>query len=234
MEKLNLLENVSLNFDEIRVFDNFSLSVPKEKITCILGPSGCGKTSILNMLAGLLNPAAGKVNVGKEKIGYIFQEDRLLPWETVYDNIRLVRGEENCDEILQILYSLEMLDFKDKYPSQLSGGMLKRVSLARGFYFEPSLMLMDESFKSLDYDLRLEQVKYLTKFWRKNKNTIIFVTHDIDEAVLLGHNIVILSGRITKIIDTYSLNSELEQRKLYDDEHIKLRNKIIKIIEQNH
>ena len=227
-QKALLLDGVDLRFDDVQVFDQFSLAVPKGKITTIVGPSGCGKTSLLNLLAELLPADQGTVNTEDETVGYIFQEDRLLPWETVYQNVRLVRPEENHEEIMTILRALELDGFAHKYPKQLSGGMRQRCSIARGFYYHSSLLLMDEPFKSLDYDLRLNLVKYLAGLWQANGNTIIFVTHDIDEALLLGHQILVLSRRPSKIAASYERQSLLEGRSVSDGEHMDLRREIIK------
>lgn len=201
--------------------------MPENKITCIVGPSGCGKTSILNILAGIIKLYEGISNTESNRISYIFQEDRLLPWETLYQNIRLVREEEDKEEIINLLEALELIDFKDKYPHQLSGGMRQRCSIARGFYYNSDLLLMDEPFKSLDYDLKLNLLNYLGGLWVKNKKTIIFVTHDIDEALLLGHEIVVLSKRPTVILDTYLIDTKLGNRDVNQKQHIIIRNKII-------
>lgn len=230
MEFIQLMEQIELCYEEVDVFKNFDLSVPKGQITSIIGPSGCGKTSLLNILADFVYPKAGRVMVEHEKIGYIFQEDRLLPWETVYNNIGLVREEEDQGHLLEILEALELLSFKDKYPSQLSGGMRQRCAVGRGFYYDSSLLLMDEPFKSLDYDLRLNMVKYFGKLWQQERNTVLFVTHDIDEALLLGHHIMVLSKRPTKTLKTYNITRPLEQRKISHKEHVAIRSEIIDLL----
>jgi len=226
-ESIELLKDVHLNYDEIEVLKGFTLEIPYKKITCIVGPSGCGKTSILNILAGLEENYSGVCHTESEKIGYIFQEDRLLPWETVYKNIQIVGKEENKEEINELLKTLGLKDFKDKYPDQLSGGMRQRCAIARGFYYHSTLLLMDEPFKSLDYDLRLNLVKYLSFIWKMKKNTIVFVTHDIDEALLLGHQILVLSERPSKIAKRINLLTPHEKRSIMDEEHVHLRGQII-------
>lgn len=227
---IRVLDQVSLNYDEIEVFSDLSLDILKNKITCIVGPSGCGKTSLLNMLSGLLKPGKGHVKTDGERVGYIFQEDRLLPWETVYQNIKLVDKNENKEEILELLKALELADFKDKYPHQLSGGMKQRVSIARGFYYQSSLLLMDEPFKSLDYDLRVNLINYLARLWEQKNNTIVFVTHDLDEALLLGHQVVVLSSRPTTISECFTIQSELGIREINEQNHLEVRDKIIQLM----
>ncbi len=227
-QKALLLDEVDLHYDDIQVFDQFSLEVPKGKITTIVGPSGCGKTSLLNLLAELVPVGKGTVHTEDETVGYIFQEDRLLPWATVYQNVRLVRPEENHDEVMAILTALELDGFAHKYPEQLSGGMRQRCSIARGFYYHSTLLLMDEPFKSLDYDLRLNLVNYLGRLWKANGNTIIFVTHDIDEALLLGHQILVLSRRPSRVAASYERTASLDGRNVSDSEHIDFRREIVK------
>jgi NitT/TauT family transport system ATP-binding protein len=223
-----ILSNVELKFDDVWVFKDFSLAVKAGKINCIVGPSGCGKTSILNLLSGLLKPYRGQLNTADERVAYIFQEDRLLPWETVYDNVRLVKEEDDEGAIMALLKALDIDGFAHKYPHQLSGGMRQRCSIARGFYFQGSLLLMDEPFKSLDYDLRLNLVGYLGELWKKDPHTIIFVTHDIDEALLLGHQVLVLSKRPTAVVETIQLHSDLKNRHVSTTEHIYARSKIIR------
>lgn len=227
---MNLLNDITLMYDDVKVFEHLSLDIKKNKITCIVGPSGCGKTSLLNILSGLLLPASGQVNTTNEKVGYIFQEDRLLPWETVYENIRLVNERENKHEIIELLKALELEGFMNKYPHQLSGGMKQRVSIARGFYYHSSLLLMDEPFKSLDYDLRVHLISYLGRLWKDTNNTIVFVTHDLDEALLLGHEVIVLSSRPTSVLNRFSLTTELESRWITQDEHVKIRDQIIELM----
>ncbi len=226
---IKLLENIYLDYDDVKVFENFNLSIPEQKITCIIGPSGSGKTSILNILSGLITDYKGKVHLSDD-FSYIFQESRLIPFLTVYDNIKIVRKEENKEEILSILKDLGLLGFEYKYPDELSGGMKQRVSIARGFYYNSSILLMDEPFKSLDYDLRLNLINYLKYIYSKNKKTIIFITHDIDEAILLGHHIMVLSNRPTVIKKEFVVESDILKRRVLDKEHISLRSQIIDML----
>ncbi len=162
-----------------------------------------------------------------DDLGYIFQESRLLPWDSVYKNIRLVRKEEDKAEIMSILKDVGLEGFENKLPSELSGGMKQRVSIARGFYYDSSVLLMDEPFKSLDYDLRINLIEYLKKLYSKNEKTILFITHDIDEALLLGHEVVVLSNRPTMVKKRYIPKSDIFGRTVSDAEHVKIRGQII-------
>lgn len=226
-KNLTLLEQVTLSFEDVQVYKNLTLTVPQGAITTIVGPSGCGKSSMLNLLAGLILPDKGRVCTAGETVGYVFQEDRLLPWATVYDNVKLVRPGEDREAIMAILAALELSAFGDKFPGQLSGGMRQRCAIARGFYYDASLLLMDEPFKSLDYDLRLNLMGYLGRLWEKTGNTILFVTHDIDEALLLGHEILVMGKEAEGIVATFKRSSPLEARRITDEAHDRLRRKII-------
>lgn len=226
-KKRTLLDQVSLSFEEVQVYNNLTLTVPQGAITTIVGPSGCGKSTMLNLLAGLVLPNKGQVCTAGEVVGYIFQEDRLLPWATVYDNVKLVRRTEDREAIMAILAALEMSAFADKFPNQLSGGMRQRCAIARGFYYDASLLLMDEPFKSLDYDLRLNLMGYLGRLWERAGNTILFVTHDIDEALLLGHQILVMGKGAEGIVASFKRSSPLEARSINDEAHDRLRREII-------
>lgn len=230
---IHMLDSVSLRFKERSVLEDVSLTLPAHRMTCLIGPSGCGKTSILNMISGLLPASSGTVHRPSERVGYIFQEDRLLPWETVYDNVRLVREDEDSEEITSLLEALALTGFENAYPHQLSGGMRQRCALARGFYFHGDLLLMDEPFKSLDYDLRLSLIAYLGKLWKRHGNTILFVTHDIDEALLLGHRIVVLSKRPTRIVRQVDIPDDLEKRSLHTVAHAQRRAELIAWLSQD-
>ncbi len=216
-----------MSYGDIKVFDDFTLDIMEGKINCIVGPSGCGKTSILNILAGIVKDFTGIANIGDD-LAYIFQESRLLPWCSVYDNIKIVKKKEDKAKILSILKDLGLDGFERKYPNELSGGMKQRVSIARGFYYDPSILLMDEPFKSLDYDLRIGLINYLKNLYSKTGKTILFITHDIDEALLLGHKVIVLSSRPTVIKATYNLQSDIFKRSVTCDEHIEIRGRIIK------
>ncbi len=223
----NILENINLKYDNINVLDDFNLNIVENKINCILGPSGCGKTSVLRIIANLEKNYKGSLNLKDDKISYIFQEDRLIPWKTVFENIKIVNDNNDIEEVYKIIESLDLKGFENKYPSQLSGGMKQRCSIGRAFYYDAPILLMDEPFKSLDYDLRLSMVTYLTKLWEKKQNTIILVTHNIEEALLLGHKINIFSKKPTKIKSVYTIQQDLFERDVTNKNLVDIRNNII-------
>ncbi|MDE6242076.1 MAG: ABC transporter ATP-binding protein [Anaeroplasmataceae bacterium] len=217
------LTDICKKYDERVIFDHFSLEFAENKITCILGESGVGKTTLLNMIAGLTN-YSGSIE-GNGKLSYIFQEARLIPSLTVKENLKFVSQEATDERIEEILSKLEILDKKDAYPTKLSGGEAQRVSIARAFLFDAPIILMDEPFSSLDLSLKYKLISYFSNLWNMDKKTVLFVTHDIDEAILLADDIFILrEGNISK---TYQINSSLP-RTLSEQQNI--RTDILKYI----
>lgn len=226
------IDRVSKSYGDLSVLDNISFNVEKGEIVCVLGPSGCGKSTLLNMISGLSNPDKGDVVIETEKVGYVFQEDRLLPWKTVYENISLVSPENPRPYVLSIIEKIGLKGFEDSYPGSLSGGMKQRCSIARAFNYNSDVLLMDEPFKSLDYMLSLKMIKELITLWENRKNSIIFVTHDIDEALLLGDKIVLLSDRPTNIKKIFSIKMDKSERNLGTHELVAIRNEIINEIQE--
>jgi NitT/TauT family transport system ATP-binding protein len=185
-------------------------SVRPGEFVCVLGPSGCGKTTLLNIIAGLDSDFSGKVNGGGKPgiaspvIGYVFQTPRLLPWRTVAENIQLVLRPGQSTGIVDELLSMTGLSqFRDTYPERLSVGMSRRIALVRAFAVEPDLLLMDEPFVSLDESTAQKLRQMLLAIWQRRPTTVVFVTHDTREAVLLADRIVRLTaspGTVDKII----------------------------------
>ena len=217
------LIDVTKRYDAQIIFEQFNLEFPKDKITCILGESGVGKTTLLNMISGLTN-YTGKIEIDG-KISYIFQEARLIPTLTVKENLKFVSQDISDEKIEEILSQLEILDKIDSYPTKLSGGEAQRVSIARAFLYDAPIILMDEPFSSLDLSLKYKLISYFSNLWNTNKKTVLFVTHDIDEAILLAKDILILrNGSISK---RFHIEDNLP-RKLSDQE--KIRKEIIQSI----
>jgi NitT/TauT family transport system ATP-binding protein len=198
------LINISKKYNNNIILDNINIELKQGKILSILGPSGCGKTTLLNIIAGLVDNDTGKLNNIKEKkISYVFQEPRLLNNITVYENIKFVLNDISNDNmellINEYLKETGLLEYKNYYPEELSGGMKQRVSLVRAFVYQSDIILMDEPFRSLDLQLRLNLIDYFKKLWERDKRTIIFVTHDITTSILLGDDICILSNKPTTV-----------------------------------
>ncbi len=182
---------------------------------------------MLNIISGYLVPSRGEIVNKSKNISYVFQEDRLLPWKNVYENIHIVNKIASKDKIKALIEKVELIGFENHYPSELSGGMRQRCSIARAFNYEADLLLMDEPFKSLDYNLRFHMIEQLIKLWEMKQNSIIFVTHEIDEALLLGDRIVVLSNRPTRIMKEFQIKISRRKRNLKDKILMNIRNEIV-------
>jgi NitT/TauT family transport system ATP-binding protein len=211
------LDQVSKAFAGQPVLEDINLHIESNEIVCILGPSGCGKTTLLNLVAGLLQPDAGRV-VCSGRVGYVFQEPRLLPWRTVRDNVAFGLkargvGREERDAIAGAYLSrLGLSHVAASYPHQLSGGMRQRVSLGRALAIDPDLLLLDEPFKSLDVLLRIDLLKLLTDEWQLKPRPVLFVTHEVGEAALVGRRAIVMSSSPGRIAHVISIDIPLEER----------------------
>lgn len=214
------IKNLYKRFGDVTLFSDFSITFPEGTITCILGPSGCGKTTLLNIIGNIINPDSGQLaGFGNRSVSYIFQDPRLLPWKTVRENIEFVLGnnmpaEEKGKISGQLIRLMELENFADYYPSRLSGGMRQRVSIARAFAYPSEIILMDEPLKGLDIKLKLNLIRIFSRMWQTDKRTVIFVTHDVDEALLLGNEIIVLSQPPVQIITRKTIDLPPEKRSL--------------------
>lgn len=212
------INNVTKKYGENVILDNFSINFEEGKITCILGASGCGKTTLLNIIAKLTT-YEGEVDFDG-KVSYIFQGTRLLNNLTVYQNLEYVLKNsgmskvEIAEKINDMLIKVDLLSSKNKYPHQLSGGMMQRVSLSRAFIYEAPILLMDEPFKGLDISLKKQIIELFKKLLSLEKKTTIFVTHDLEEAITLSDRIVVM-GCGGKIIFDES-NEAKDRNVMYD------------------
>jgi len=229
------IKNLNKSFQDINLFQDFNFEVQENTITCILGPSGCGKTTLLNIISNTLEKDSGEFSGFDDKvISYIFQEPRLLPWKTVKENISFVINnqrltEEKNEIIKKYLRLVELDDFADYYPSKLSGGMKQRVAIARAFSYSSDLILMDEPLKALDLKLKLNLIKAFRRIWQVDKRTVLFVTHDIDEALLLGNDIYVFSKAPVQIKKHFAITEK--DRTLNNPEIVKLKNEIWDVME---
>lgn len=181
--------------------ENLSLTVGHAELVCLLGPSGCGKTTLLNIIAGLDRDFEGRLALprhggsGDPVLGYVFQEPRLLPWRTVRQNLELVLppGRRGSGIVDDLLAAAGLSGFAEAYPQRLSLGMTRRVALVRAFAVEPDLLLMDEPFVSLDAPTARQLRRLLIEIWQRRPTTVLFVTHDLREAIQIADRILLLS-----------------------------------------
>jgi NitT/TauT family transport system ATP-binding protein len=195
---------------QVEAVSDVTLDVEEGDFICVVGPSGCGKSTILNMIAGFLPPSGGKILVGGREVsgpgpdrGVVFQSFALFPWKTVLENVAFgpkMRGvgRKEREKIAREFLELAGLEHAaDRYPNELSGGMQQRVGVARALANDPDVLLMDEPFASVDAQTRMTLQEELTRIWQERRPTIVFITHDVSEAVFLANRVVVLSrGRV--------------------------------------
>ena len=219
------LAGVSHTYGETEVLRDINLDIPSGQIVCIVGPSGCGKSTLLRMLGGLEQPTSGEVlQLGTPPAGclnpltYVFQDFALLPWRSVRGNVALVLEDHGLDAaarariIDDVLARTKLTEFADALPKQLSGGMKQRVAIARALAVNPAVMLMDEPLSALDSQTRELLMDDLISMWTRQPFTAVYVTHNLAEAVRLGHRIVVLSRRPGQIREVVELTTPLAER----------------------
>lgn len=217
------------------------LDIMENEFICVVGPSGCGKSTLLNIIAGLLEPTSGAVYVDGKKVegtgterGVVFQQYALFPWLTVMKNVMFglklkgMKDEEAKEIAMKYIKMVQLEDFVDSYPKELSGGMKQRVAIARAYAVQPEVLLMDEPFGALDAQTRTQLQSELIQTWQEEKKTCFFITHDVEEAIILATKVIVMSarpGRIKTIIDInlpYPRTQELKMEK----EFLELKAKI--------
>ncbi|NMC12287.1 MAG: ABC transporter ATP-binding protein [Chloroflexi bacterium] len=226
MDACVTVKNLSKSFGSLAVLEQWNLELGKGERLVILGPSGCGKTTFLRILSGLERPTSGTVEHNHMRIGFVFQESRLIPWRTVEENLRFVNPE---GEIKEILSPLKLTGFSHYLPSRLSGGMRQRVNLARALVIHPDLLILDEAFTSLDIKIKLEIMKDIHCWWLKQRFSIIAVTHDLKEALLLADRIAIVTDRPSKIKNIIDVPLGIE-RKISSSDFIRMESKLLEMM----
>lgn len=236
------VKHLTKKFGDLLVLDDISFQVEEGEFLCIVGPTGCGKTTFLNSLTKLYDITSGEmlldgqpIDLRSQNVAYIFQEYSAMPWLNIEQNVAYglkIKGadpaviKERVDEVLQVV-GLE--EFRNYYPKQLSASMLQRVVIARAFATQPELLLMDEPYGQLDLVLKYKLEDELLKLWEKTGTTVIFITHNIEEAVYLSDRIMVLSNKPTKI-KTVLENPLPRPRKIADKSFIDLREKVTDLI----
>ena len=223
------LESISHRYDDFEVMRDITLNIDDGQIVCIVGPSGCGKSTLLRFIGGLERPTGGQVlQIGEPPPGclnpltYIFQDFALLPWRTVAGNVSLVledhgiKGGAAKAVIDDVLQRTRLTDFAKALPRQLSGGMKQRVAIARALAVNPAVMLMDEPLSALDSQTRELLMDDLVGLWTRQPFTAVYVTHNLAEAVRLGHSIVVLSRRPGTIREVVHIDKPLAERQFAD------------------
>jgi NitT/TauT family transport system ATP-binding protein len=204
-------QNLSMNFETrngpVRALKDVSFGARKREFLCLVGPSGCGKTTLLKIIAGLLQPCSGEIVFDSEppadrhRNALVFQEHGLFPWMSVLDNVSFglemqgVGRQERSRRAFAFIEKVGLGSFSRSYPHELSVGMRQRVGIARAFLADPQMLLMDEPFGALDPQTKLVLQEELLRIWKEHKKTVIYVTHDIGEAVLLGDRVLVMTGR---------------------------------------
>ena len=251
MDKLRI-DNVILRFTPrmghpVTALDRISLEVDENEFSVIVGPSGCGKSSLLRLVAGLIQPTAGAIYLdgklvtkpGKDR-GMVFQSYTLFPWLTVQDNLEFglkiggMAAEERAAVARRFIAEVGLEGFERAYPKQLSGGMMQRVALARALANDPDILLMDEPFGALDSQTRSLMQELLLKIWEHSHKTVLFITHDIDEAIRLGDRVYVMTARPGRIKEEVAIDISRPRSVdvLTADEFIAIKRRIMTLIRE--
>ena len=229
MEQILELKNISKKYQakqgEVLALQNINLKVKKGEFISIIGPSGCGKSTLLSIISGLEEKSTGEIYLeGKkveklsDQIGYMLQKDCLLEWRTIFSNaifgleIKGKVSKESKEYVEELLKKYNLYEFKDKYPSELSGGMRQRAALIRTLATNPKILLLDEAFSALDYQTRIMVTNDIYSILRKENITAIIVTHDISEAISMSDRVVVLTKRPGTVKDIHKIDFEIEDR----------------------
>tara|TARA_B100000963_G_C22496962_1_gene611923 strand:+ start:260 stop:1012 length:753 start_codon:yes stop_codon:yes gene_type:complete len=227
----------------VDVLKDINIDIKSKQFVCIVGPSGCGKTTLMNIIGGLIDGESQKIVVDNKELlidknfGYVFQTSRLFPWLTVKENIELVCDDDlnNNDRIEDLLVNFKLKDFQNYYPKSISGGMRRKVSLARALVRNPKILLMDEPFVSLDQPTAENLYKVLINYWKKNPITVILITHNLKEAILLGDRILFFSKRPATVVYDHIVKSKRGDLaiddKYIENEYISLKKKFPSLLE---
>ncbi len=230
------LNNIDISFGDLPVLRGLNMDVDEHRLICLLGPSGAGKTTLLNLISGTVKPDNGEVRGFEGKtISYLFQETRLLRWKTAEGNIDFVLKDhlgkaQRAEVINRYIEMVGLKDFRGYYPDQLSGGMKQRVAIARAFAYPSDILLMDEPFKGLDLQLKNSLMQAFINVWINDKRSVFFVTHDLDEALLLGDEIYVFTPSPGKVKGIISNPIPHLERSLNADNMQSIKTKLFELV----
>lgn len=237
------VQNLSKHFGDLVVLDDISFNIHKGEFLCVVGPTGCGKTTFCNVVTSLLPVTSGSITIDgeaidfkKHNVAFCFQEPSCLPWRTVYDNIKIglsiknVPEQEIPDRVNHIMELTGLTKFRDFYPNQLSAGTKQRVVVARAFVTEPDMLLMDEPFGQLDTSTRFHIENLLIELWQKTGQTVIFVTHNLEESVYLAERVLVLTPMPTHVKEIVDVRHLPHPRNIADPEFVRLRNHVTDLV----
>ncbi len=236
----NLEKSFQNNGNAIKVFESFNLKISRGEFIGIFGPNGCGKTTLLNLISGLDKNFLGKINFGnKVKISYIFQNYResIFPWLTIADNITYplklqgISREKQKEEAKIICNQFGIKFDLSDYPYTLSGGQQQLVAILRGLITKPDILLFDEPLSSLDYQTTLFMLNKIQEIWQETKTTVLFISHDIDEAIMLSQKIILLSNKPARVIKTFDNNLNYPRKTdiMGTSEFIRLKHDVLSV-----
>ena len=229
MSEMLRVENITKKYQakngEIEALKPIHFAIQEGEFVSLIGPSGCGKSTLLSIIAGLEPKNSGEIFIGGEKvqgispkIGYMLQKDSLLEWRTIWNNvtfgleIRGIKTKENEAYVEELLKKYKISEFKDKYPSQLSGGMRQRVALIRTLAVKPNILLLDEAFSALDYQTRIMVTKDIYHILKNENKTVLKVTHDISEAISMSDRIIVLTSRPASVKKIHTIDFKMQDR----------------------
>ena len=247
------IDNVVKKFNgrngEMIALNGVTLDIHDNEFICVVGPSGCGKSTLLNIIAGLLEPTSGEVHCDGKLVegtgtdrGVVFQQYALFPWLTVKKNVRFalemrgIKGKEADQLAMKYLEKVDLVKFANHYPKELSGGMKQRVAIARAYAAEPQVLLMDEPFGALDAQTRTQLQSELLQTWEHDMKTCFFITHDVDEAIILAQKVIVMSarpGRVKAVIDI-DIPYPRDQETKMSPRFLELKNEIWSLVYQEY
>ena len=247
------IDNVVKKFNgrngEMIALNGVTLDIHDNEFICVVGPSGCGKSTLLNIIAGLLEPTSGEVHCDGKLVegtgtdrGVVFQQYALFPWLTVKKNVRFalemlgIKGKEADQLAMKYLEKVDLVKFANHYPKELSGGMKQRVAIARAYAAEPQVLLMDEPFGALDAQTRTQLQSELLQTWERDMKTCFFITHDVDEAIILAQKVIVMSarpGRVKAVIDI-DIPYPRDQETKMSPRFLELKNEIWSLVYQEY